>query len=208
MHTPLILKWMMIGFSIAAPIGPVGILCIRRSLKRGRLSGFVTGLGTATVDAIYAWIAIFGVALIWDFLVTYKDILQAFAVLFLMFLGYKILKDTDHIWESQKLGKKGLLSDFLSTFVITMSNPMTIFSLAAIFTGIDITKSIGKPIHAVFVILGVFLGSTLWWFILSRGVCFIGKRTNKSILKWINTISGVILVLFACFLLLNLIFSS
>lgn len=207
MHLPLLLKWIIIWFSIAAPIGPVGILCIRRSLKRGRLSGFMTGMWTATIDGVYAWIAVFGVALVWDFLWAYKDILQSFAVLFLMFLGYKILKEPSHTWESKRIGKRGYISDFLSAAAITTSNPMTIFGLAAIFTGINITKDVTRPFSASMVILGVFLWSALWWFILSRGVCFIGKKTNTSILKWINTISGIVLVLFACFLLLNLILS-
>lgn len=124
-----------------------------------------------------------------------------------MFLGYKILKEPHHTSETKRIGKRGYIADFLSAAVITTSNPMTIFALAAIFTGINITNDIVRPISASMVILGVFLGSALWWFILSRGVCFIGKKTNTSILKWINTISGVVLVLFACFLLLNLILS-
>ncbi|MEI6426208.1 MAG: LysE family transporter [Candidatus Absconditabacteria bacterium] len=207
MHLPLIIEGMAIGFSIAAPIGPVGILCIRRSLKRGRLSGFITGLGTATVDAIYAGIAVFGVSLIGDFLMSYKVFLELFAVLFLVFLGHKILTEKTAPGEVQKLGKKGLISDFLSTFAITMSNPMTIFAMAAIFTGININTRVHGSLSALMIVVGVFLGSAIWWFILSGIVCFIGKRTNKNILSIVNTISGVGLIAFALFLLINLLLS-
>ncbi len=204
MYLPLLLKWIIIWFSVAAPIGPVGVLCIRRSLKRGRLSGFVSGLWTATMDAVYSVVAIFWIALVWDFLLLYKDFLQAFAVLFLVFLGHRIL--FEHRYSSgPKLWRKGLLSDFLSTVIITWSNPMTIFGLAAIFTSIDITHEIVKPISAIMLVLGVFLGSTLWRFILSSWVQHIGKKMDHSIVAKINKIAGICLIGFGVFLMINLL---
>lgn len=204
MHLPLLIKWIVIWFSIAAPIGPVGILCIRRTLKRGRLSGFVSGLGTATMDATYALIAIFGIALIWDFLLQYKDLLKMFAVVFLIFLWHRILFEHKSPIKNKNIWKRGLLSDFLSTAIITMSNPMTIFALAAIFTSIDINNEITQTTSCMQIILGVFLWSASRRFILSRWVEFIGEKVDHTIIEKINRIAGICLIGFGILLLISL----
>jgi threonine/homoserine/homoserine lactone efflux protein len=200
----LLIRGLILGFSIAAPVGPIGVLCIRRTLAHGRLSGFVSGLGAASADAIYGSIAAFGLTIITNFLVSKQDVLGLIGGIFLCYLGIRTFFDSPEpikengIDVNQKLNGayslKSLLSDYGSTFILTLTNPLTILAFAAIFAGLGLTTTSNSIMGGIPLILGVFAGSTMWWLILSSSAhLFRTHFLTKSALRWVNRISGVII---------------
>ncbi len=201
MDISFLAKGLIIGFSIAAPVGPIGILCIRRCLSQGYWAGFFTGLGAATADALYGFIAGFGLTIISNYLVSQQMGLKLMGGLFLCYLGFKIAleKPTEEV---AKTSKK-MISAYASTFFLTITNPITILSFIAIFAGLGLGIT-NNYWDAGILVLGVFLGSGLWWFILVSGVSLFQNRINTHILQWINRISGIIIIGFGLAALLSL----
>ena len=185
----------MIGFSIAAPVGPIGVLCIRRTLANGQISGLVSGLGAATADAFYGCVAGFGLTFISSLLIDQQMWLRLFGGLFLLYLGIKTLLSRPSEQAANAAGS-GLLGSYVSTFLLTVTNPLTILSFAAIFAGLGLANTSGTYISAVILVLGVFLGSALWWLLLSGGVGVFRDKFNTQGLLWVNRISGVIITVF------------
>ena len=203
MEITFLLRGLIIGFSIAAPVGPIGVLCIRRTLAEGRAAGLVSGLGAASADAIYGGVAGFGLAFISNFLVSQQVWLRLIGGAFLCFLGLKTLLAKPA--EQAAPGKgKGLLGAYASTFLLTLTNPMTIISFAAIFAGLGLAGASGNYGSAGVLVLGVFIGSALWWLMLSSGVGIFRARFNAHILRWVNRISGLIIIGFGLFALLSI----
>lgn len=195
MDIPFLLKGIIIGFSIAAPVGPIGVLCIRRTLAEGRLAGLVSGLGAATADLLYGCVAAFGLTFISQFLIDQELWLRLIGGLFLLYLGIKtFLSKGGDAQIEQKKG--GLLGAYFSTFLLTVTNPLTILSFAAIFAGLGIVNTSGDYASALTLVLGVFSGSAIWWFFLSAGASFFQKKIDSQGLAWINKISGVIITVF------------
>ena len=197
------MKGLIIGFSIAAPVGPIGILCIRRTLAEGRLPGFISGLGAATADALYGCIAGFGLTFISSFLIHQLRWFQPIGGAFLCYLGVRafLSKPADPLTSEKG---KGLGSAYASTFFLTLTNPMTILAFAAIFAGLGVASESKDYVTAGVLVLGVFLGSTLWWVILSSGVGLFRKKFDLGALRWVNRISGTILMGFGLISLLGL----
>lgn len=206
METNFLIKGVIIGFLIAAPVGPIGVLCIKRSFSKGALSGLLTGLGAATADACYGAIAAFGLTLISDFLIGQKVILQILGIIFLLYLGVKTFLENPASEAKGNVNGKGLISDYLTTVGLTLTNPTTIASFIAVFAGIGITAAANYT-DATLLVLGVFLGSAAWWLILSNGVGLLRKKANNNLLKWVNRISGTVIAGFAVVLFINLILS-
>lgn len=204
MDISYLLKGLIIGFSIAAPVGPIGVLCIRRTLSEGRVSGLVSGLGAATADAIYGSIAGFGLAFISNFLVGQQGWLRLIGGLFLCYLGLKtfLAKPVEQTALAKGIG---LVGAYVSTFFLTLTNPMTIISFAAIFTGLGLAGTRGNYAAAGVLVLGVFIGSALWWLILSGGVGIFREKFNPHGLQWVNRISGAIITGFGLWALLSAI---
>jgi threonine/homoserine/homoserine lactone efflux protein len=202
MDITFLLRGLVIGFSIAAPVGPIGVLCIRRTLAGGRASGLVSGLGAATADAIYGCIAGFGLAFISNFMVSQQVWLRLIGGVFLCYLGLKTLLAKPA--EQTALSKgNGLIGAYASTFFLTLTNPMTILSFAAIFAGLGLANTSGNYVSAGILVLGVFIGSALWWLILSSSVGLFRAKFNPTSLRWVNKISGAIIIGFGLFALLN-----
>jgi threonine/homoserine/homoserine lactone efflux protein len=197
------LKGFIIGFSIAAPVGPIGVLCIRRTLTEGRTSGLVSGLGAATADAIYGCIAGFGLTFISTLLISQQVWLRLVGGLFLCYLGFKALLSRP-AEDTVSAKTTGLMGAYVSTFFLTLTNPMTILSFAAIFAGLGIVNASGNYLSAGTLVFGVFSGSALWWLLLSGGVAFFQSKFNLHNLKWINKISGLVITLFGLYILLNM----
>lgn len=197
-------RGMLIGFSIAAPVGPIGILCIRKSLQFGRRSGFVSGLGAAVADAFYGAVAAFGLTVISNFLLMGQSWLRWIGGIFLLYLGLKTLLSSPRE-TARSVSQTSLLSDFVSTFFITMTNPMTIFSYLAVFAGFGLSETGGTFSGATLIVVGVFVGSALWWLILSGGVGFFRSRMNLTWMKWINRLAGTIILGFGLALLFNIL---
>jgi len=198
-------KGLLIGFSIAAPVGPIGVLCIRRTLADGRISGLLSGLGAASADAIYGCIAGFGLTVISNFLVSQQTWIRLIGGLFLCYLGIKTLL-TKPAQEAAQIKKNSLMGAYGSTFLLTLTNPMTILSFAAIFAGLGLASSSGDYSSAAMLVLGVFCGSAAWWLLLSGIVGFLRDRFNFSIMLWVNRISGLIITGFGVFALTSLFF--
>jgi threonine/homoserine/homoserine lactone efflux protein len=185
-------KGLIIGFSIAAPVGPIGILCIKRTLSSGRLVGLASGLGAATADALYGCIAAFGLTIVSDFLIHQQGWLRLLGGVFLCYLGIKTFfsHPTDSTQQSSQLG---LLNAYGSTFLLTLTNPLTILSFAAIFAGLGLADANADYSSATITVLGVFLGSASWWILLSTGVSIFRTRFTTVALLWVNRISGLII---------------
>jgi len=195
---------LIVGFSIAAPVGPIGLLCIQRSLTRGRFSGLVSGLGAATADAVYGSIAGFGVAFISTFLVEQQAWIRLVGGAFLVYLGVRILRGEPKNSDAFA-GSHGLVSDYASTFALTLSNPLTIISFAGIFAGLGLAGAGGDYTAAVTLVSGVFSGSVLWWIILSMGVGSFRARLRSGGMTWVNRASGTIIVAFGLVAVLSLV---
>ena len=194
MDVGLFLEGIIIGFAIAAPVGPIGVLCIRRTLAEGRASGFVSGLGAATADAVYGAIAAFGLTLVTDFLLGGASWLRLVGGAFLLFLGVKTFFARPAERAAEARGR-GLLGAYASTFFLTLTNPTTILSFVAIFAGLGVGAA-SDALSAALLVLGVFLGSAAWWLVLSGGTGLFRSKLSTSGLRWVNRVSGTIIAAF------------
>ncbi len=204
MDYSLFFRGLVIGFSIAAPVGPIGVLCIRRTLADGRVSGLVSGLGAATADAFYGCVAGFGLTFISSFLVGQKMWLSLLGGFFLLYLGIKTLLSKP-VEKEADVKQIGLFGSYFSTFVLTLTNPMTILSFAAIFAALGLANTSGSYASAFILVLGVFLGSAMWWLLLSGGIGLFRDKFNLQGLLWVNRISGVVITFFGIIALANVI---
>lgn len=196
MEITFFIKGVILGFSIAAPVGPIGILCIRRTLQYGRFSGFFSGLGAAAADTLYGLIAAFSLTLVSDFLAAQKFWLHLFGGFFLIALGTRTFFAPTLEMTRGRVLHRSLLSDFVSTFFLTISNPITILSFVAVFAGLGLVDVSEKYIDAVVLITGIFIGSSIWWLILSEGITFFRKKVSQQTMSWINRTAGMIIVAF------------
>lgn len=201
---PFFIKGLILGFSIAAPVGPIGLLCIRRTLADGRLHGIVSGLGAATADAIYGSVAGFGLTIVAGFLTGQQFWLQLFGGLFLIYLGVKIFF-TRPAERPARSEKKNLPGVYFSTLLLTLSNPATIFMFIAIFAGMGAVSQTEKSLGAFTLVAGVFCGSTLWWVILSSLASIFRSRLTAAAMVWINRLSGILIAGFGLFAMLSLL---
>ena len=198
------LQGLVVGFSIAAPVGPIGLLCIQRSLAKGRVSGLVSGLGAATADGFYGSIAGFGVTFVSTFLVAEQAWIRLVGGAFLLYLGARILRSGPR-GSAAAARSQGLIGDYVSTFALTLSNPLTIVSFAAVFAGLGLAGTSGNYTAAVTLVAGVFSGSALWWVILSTGVGSFRGRLESRGMKWLNRVAGAVIVAFGLIALFSLI---
>ena len=195
MDPALLFRGVLIGLAIAAPVGPIGILCIRRTLSAGRIAGLITGLGAATADALYGAVAAFGLSLLTNFLIIQQDSLRIVGGAFLIFIGVRTIR-AQPTTEAATVQGKGLLGAYLSTFFLTLTNPLTILSFAGIFTGLGATGERVGGANPMVLVLGVFLGSAAWWLFLSSVVSFFREQVSGDRFRWINWAAGVILIAF------------
>lgn len=202
----LFIKGIILGFSVAAPVGPIGILCIRRTLEYGRLSGFVSGLGAAFADMIYAIIAAFGLTFISNVLTAGQYWLQLAGGIFLLYLGWQTFFTKPRENLSQPV-HKSLLNDFLSVFFLTVTNPMTILAFLGVFAALGLTTADGNYLEAATLVLGVFLGSAAWWLLLSEGVTLFRKKVTGQVMQWINRLSGFLIFGFGVMVLIYLFYT-
>jgi len=190
------IKGLLVGFSIAAPVGPIGVLVIRRTLTEGRLSGFVTGLGAAVADGTYGFVAGFGLTSISNFLVAQQFWMKLIGGVFLLYLGVKTFISKAATQEA-KINSTGLFKNFSSTLLLTITNPITILSFFAIFAGLGLGQDKTNYSSAFFLVAGVFLGSAIWWLILSSILNFFRNKITTKGLTWINRFSGALIIGFS-----------
>jgi threonine/homoserine/homoserine lactone efflux protein len=196
-------RGIVLGFSIAAPVGPIGVLCIRRALTDGRRYAFVSGLGAATADALYGCVAAFGLSFVSNLLLSHQLWLRAIGGVYLCYLGLRTFMSRPA--EDHSASSAGtFIAAYSSTLFLTISNPMTILAFVAIFAGFGMTSSGGSYARAAMLVLGVFIGSVLWWLLLSGGVGILRSRLDLRGLWWINRLSGGIILGFGLLALLSL----
>ena len=206
MNVSFYIRGLLIGLSIAASVGPMSILCIQRTLNRGQLYGLISGLGIATADGVYGSIAAFGLTLITNFLLNEQIWIRLIGGLFLMYLGIRtMLSQPSERAAKLDTQSNSYIGAYISTYFLTLTNPLTILSFAAIFAGLGVGSSSKNFISATAVVLGVFSGSTLWWIILTSAISLFRKKLNTHWLLWINRISGAIITVFGIVALLSLL---
>jgi threonine/homoserine/homoserine lactone efflux protein len=201
-----LLKGVLVGVVIAVPVGPVGILCIRRTILDGRLAGLFSGLGAATADSFFGIIAGFGLTVVSDWLFLYQDFLRIGAAAFLLYVGISSLMADPMARRRSDDDPEGLFGDFASTFVLTITNPVTILSFIAIFGAIGFTGEQATLTHAAILVAGVWCGSFVWWIGLIAATAVLPMTFQRQHLVWINRGSGGILVFAGVMLLGSLLF--
>lgn len=183
-------KGLLLGLAIAAPVGPIGTLCIQRTLERGFLAGVAGGLGTALADGAYALMAAAGFAAFAAVLGAVSLPLQLAGGAFLLWLGARSFGPRGEV-SAARTGARDLISTTIATFFLTMANPATILSFAAIFAGLGLA---GESGGAAVLVAGVFCGSMLWWIFLSGLVSLVHHRLPPSFAAWVSRASGVVLI--------------
>lgn len=201
----IFLKGMIAGFIIAAPVGPVGILCIRRTLSGRYALGIVTGLGAGLADTFYGAIAGFSLASIADFIKHNDFYLRLVGGILLGWLGFSIFRSSPRETNSESREKVTLLHGFTSAFFLTVSNPITLLVFGAAFAAMGISPAEDSLSQASVLVIGVFLGATTWWLSLSTSVHLMHHMLSDDQLLWINRASGVMLVMFSLYMLLSLV---
>lgn len=198
----MILKGVIIGLSIAAPVGPIGVLCMKRTINQGKLYGAASGLGAASADVVYGLIAAVGLTLITEFLLDQQVWIQLVGGIFLIYLGLQSIRTkANHTNEMKE--RRGLLGAYITTFFLTLTNPMTILSFLGVFAGISSMDTLkGSSLQ---VVLGIFIGSMLWWVLLTLIVGMIRQSLSAKSMIWINRISGLVLTLFGMISIINVI---
>ena len=199
-----LIKGLIIGLSIAVPVGPIGILCIRRTLTQGRVVGFLSGLGAATADGLYGAIAGFGLTFLVNFIIGKQIWLRLIGGGLLCILGAKTFLSRP-AEQGASVEGNSLWNAYLSTFFLTLTNPMTILFFTAVFAGLGIGSTDGDYVSAGILVLGVFIGSAMWWLVLSGFTGILEGLLNFKRLQWLNRISGLIIMGFGLFALLGLL---
>jgi threonine/homoserine/homoserine lactone efflux protein len=204
MELGLLVRGVTIGFAIAAPVGPIGVLCIRRTLAEGRAMGFVSGLGAASADTIYGLVAVFGLTAASGALAGASWWGRLLGGIFLCYLGVRTLRSAP-AERPAAAGARGLLGAYISTFALTITNPATILSFAAVFAGMGAASGAADYGEALLLVLGVSCGSALWWLLLSGGVSLLRARVTEAVLRWVNWAAGAIIIAFGLAALASLL---
>lgn len=184
---------MVVGCSIAAPVGPVGVACIRRTLAGGARAGFLSGLGAATADLVYGALGAFGVSAVITSLVSWRRPLAAVGGLFLCWMGAQILRVASVPVDGRRNHLHHTSGGFLATFLLTLSNPLTILSFVAVFGSLAGGMTAGSS-SAFVMVAGVFAGSALWWLLLAGTVACLRQRIDPRCERGINRTAGVLLL--------------
>lgn len=195
----MLFKGVLVGLSVSIPLGPMGLLCINRTLHKGHRSGFLSGMGAATADTIFAVIAILGIGYVINFIEQRQLIFELLGGLMVLLFGIRVFLQRPRS-EAVVIHHKGLLKDFLSVLFITLSNPVAIFLFAALFAGFNLA---GGDSVSVLLVPGVFLGATLWWFMLSSLVSYFKTHIQSGLFRMLNRLTGGLIAFFGLLTLLH-----
>jgi threonine/homoserine/homoserine lactone efflux protein len=193
MELTLFLKGIVIGFVMAVPIGPIGIMCIRKTLTEGQLRGLIIGLGAASADLLYSCIAAFGFTAVSSVISTERVWIRLVGGTLLLFLGLRTYraKPTNPKFN---IHSSGMLGSYFYTLFLTLTNPLTIFVFIAVFAALGLENEV-KIFSGSVLVTGVFIGSCLWFLLLSSGVTLFRKKLDLEGLKWVNRIAGILIIL-------------
>lgn len=196
-------KGIVAGFIIAAPVGPVGVLCVQRTLHQGRVAGLMSGLGAAVADAAYGCVAAFGLSLISSWLQMHEALFRLGGGLFLLFMAWRMLRAARHPGP-QVAAQEGSYNErpvtcFISTFILTATNPITIVAFLGVFAFFGIGAFGLSNAMAAWLVLGVFAGSSVWWLSLAGLAGAFRQRLGNGGMKWINGASGLLMLGFGLY---------
>ncbi|HTM08563.1 MAG TPA: LysE family transporter [Verrucomicrobiae bacterium] len=200
----LFLKGFVIGMIVSVPVGPIGLLCVNRTLSKGPVYGLTSGLGVATADAISGGIVVLGLTLVSSFLIAEQIWLRLVGGFFLCYLGCKIFV-TEPAPRSMADKEKNLLGAYASTFLLTFSNPLTLLSFVAIYAGWGVEDLSAHHVLAAVLTVGIFCGSASWWVILSTGMPVVRMMFTHEGLRWVHRVSGAIIAGFGFIILMTLV---
>lgn len=193
----LLITGVVVGFLVAMPVGPIGILIMQRTVNKSRLSGYMSGLGAALADLIYAIIAGYSLTFIIELVRQYQISFQIFGGLAVVAIGIHIFLKNP-VSDFKKFKRKGNtpIQDLSSTLALTLANPITIFAFLALLASSGITFTLEKPYQTLFLVIGVFVGACLWWLSLIELVYLFKHRFNLRVLWWFNKVAGIAILLF------------
>lgn len=197
MFLTLIIKGIIIGVLVSIPLGPMGVLVIQRTVNKSRMAGLLSGIGAALSDTFYAVIAGYSLTFVIDFIRQNEMVFQIVGALVVLGLGIHIfLKNPVADLKKHRLRGNTHLQDIISSFLVTFSNPLAIFVFLAVFASSGVIKNLDHPSYSMFVILGIFVGASAWWFSLSGIVSMFRHKINLRVLWWINKSAGVAIIIF------------
>lgn len=210
MFLDIVWKGILIGLSASIPLGPIGVLCIQRTLNKGRRSGFISGLGAAAADGFYAVIAGFSVSIIINYLTEYQLYIRIVGSIILFIMGYNLMTTNPAVQLRKQLKKKrkGLFGDFISIFALTLSNPVTVFVFVAVFAGFNVVDKESATTSVLILIAGILIGASSWWFTLSSIVSIFKEKFKLRRLLIINRIAGILVIAFGGFIIATLFFDK
>ncbi len=207
MGLSLFLKGIGMGLLVSIPLGPVGIMCIQRTINRGLKSGVFSGLGAAAADLFYALIAGFGLSYIINFIEARQTIIQIIGAIIVVFVAFKIFYTNPAVQLRKHRNKKGNhFEEIVSTFIVTLSNPAVFFAFLAMFAAFNVINSQAGHLGTITAIAGIFVGSMLWWYVLSAMINHFRTKIRLKNLWWLNKIMGVIVFLCGILALANVVF--
>lgn len=191
----IILKGLIIGIFISVPVGPIAVLCIQRTLNRGKYHGFVTGLGAATSDLIYALLTAFSLSFIIDIVNKNQFVIEIVGTVIVSLFGYFLFRTNPvNKMSETALKKESYLQDFVTSLALTITNPIIIFLFIAVFARFSFIESTTTILETSIGLFAVFLGASIWWFTLTSIVNVFRSKFNLRGLWLINKISGSILI--------------
>ncbi len=191
---------------VSAPLGPMGVLCIQRTINKGMLSGVISGLGAIAADIIYASVAGFGITFIVNFLDANQLIIRSLGGVVLIIFGIAVFRSNPvKQIRRQRTRKTSYFSDFMSSFLVTVTNPITVVVFGLAFASVGLNKNPSAQ-SVTFMLFAVFCGALVWWVGLSSFVNIFRKRIRLRNLWWINKISGVIVSIFGIAVFISIFF--
>jgi threonine/homoserine/homoserine lactone efflux protein len=200
----ILLKGIILGLTVSMPLGPIGIIMINRTIKRGMLSGFFSGLGMASADTLLAILAGIGFTVIVSFINKEMFIISLIAGVIIIGVGLKVfLSNPVKDMRNREMANKSLWRDYYSVFVLSISNPYTIFIFVAFFSGVHINGNVKPELVPFFLIPGVFVGAISWWFFLSYFVSRFKKKIRLRLIVRINKVAGIVVIVIGVIVLLS-----
>jgi len=190
----LLIKGIIVGLLASIPLGPIGIICIQRTINKGKLSGFLSGMGAASADTIFAAIAGFSLSFIISFIQEQQVFFQAVGGLIVFGLGIKIFY-TNPVRQLRRHKRKqnNLLEDYLSVLLVTITNPLAVFLFIALFASLGVVVEGENILLSLVATSGVLIGAMLWWYILTTLVDIFRDKFRLKQLWWINKLSGAVI---------------
>jgi threonine/homoserine/homoserine lactone efflux protein len=198
-----LLRGIAIGLAVAIPVGPIALLCMRRTLERGFFVGFATGLGAAAADLFYSAIAAFGIAAVETILLAYRTQLSFVGGIFLLALAARTACRRSTVVRERNASTRGILTAFVSGFFLTVTNPLTVLGFVAIFAGFGVGQGLTDTDRAVSLVIGVVVGSSLWWLILTSVVARIRHLFSPRTLHGLNLAAAILLAAFGAYELIS-----